>query len=107
MATEEAQLRHARLQVVHQLVGPEAPDRFGPDSDFRTAERAAAPAIRTALTEVAPSLLNYQLNLVTSPAADELVLLSRMADLIVLGVTTSHPTTASAFGTVPHEVIRG
>jgi nucleotide-binding universal stress UspA family protein len=105
MAAEEARLRNARLNVVHQLVGPEAPYRFGRDSDFRSAEQDAAQAIRAVLTEVEPSMRDYELDLVTSPAADELVRLSRRADLVVLGVTASHPTTAAMFGAVSYQVV--
>jgi len=105
MAAEESRLRHRPLHIVHQLVGDAAPFRYGPDSDFEAARRAAAPAIRAAVAETAPWIRDYELTLVTSPVADELVSASWTAELVVLGLTTSHAAVAVAFDTIPRAVL--
>lgn len=105
-AAIEARLRGTSLTVMHQLVGTEAPERYGPSEHSADNRRAAAYELLRKAHDAAPGIEHIDLRITTGAIAQELVLASKEASLIVLGATTKHPAAAVAFDTVPHEVVR-
>ncbi len=102
----EARLRGAPLVVVHKLVGAEAPEVFGSIESAEERRHAAVSRVTAIAHEVAPDLEHIDARVTTAPIAEELIVASRSALLLVLGVTTNHATTAALLDTVPREVVR-
>ncbi|HTR71091.1 MAG TPA: universal stress protein [Mycobacteriales bacterium] len=105
-AAEEARLRQTNLVVMHQLVGAQAPDRYGPDAGSPQPIRAEMDRLLSAAQAAAPDVQHVDVKVITAPIAEELILASATADLIVLGVTTRNRVTAAMFDTVPRTVVR-
>lgn len=104
-AAHEAQMRDTRLLVVHQLVGDEVPDRYGPDAGRVAPRTEEMDAMRRIAHAAEPGLDRVEVKIVSGPITKTLVSESWSAALLVLGVTTSHARTAVLFDTVPHAVI--
>ena len=105
-AAAEARLRGAPLSLVHKLVGTEAPEVFASAESAEERRRAATSRVLAVAHEVAPDLEHVDARVTTAPIAEELIVASRSALLLVLGVTTTHATTAALLDTVPREVVR-
>lgn len=105
-AAAEARLRGAPLSVVHKLVGTEAPEVFASAESAEEHRRTVMARVLAVAHDVAPDLEQVDARVTTAPIAEELIVASRTALLLVLGVTTNHATTAALLDTVPREVVR-
>lgn len=103
-AASEARLRQAQLQVVHQLVGREVPDRFSTVREYLDKRDRVAAHVRNAVKAIAPDLTDVDIIITTDRISDELLVASRQASLIVVGSTANHSTTAAFVEGVAHEV---
>jgi nucleotide-binding universal stress UspA family protein len=101
----EAALRNTSLTVVHQLVGPEAPEVFGAATGSDGARHAATARVAEIVAAAAPNC-KTEIRVVTRLIADELIESSRTASLVVVGATVAHPSTAVLFDSVSRAVTR-
>jgi nucleotide-binding universal stress UspA family protein len=105
-AAREAKRRGASVTILHQLVGADAPDRYGPDATSPAKDQAAMLHLLRLAQDVAPGLEHLDVKVVRTPIAQDLVLASKAASLLVLGVTTTHAASAMLFDTVPRAVLK-
>jgi nucleotide-binding universal stress UspA family protein len=105
-AAAEAQLDDGSLTIMHKLVGAQAPERFGPGARSSEKDRAAVDALLQLAHDAAPGIERVDVRVTAGELAQELVIASKTAALIVLGLTTKHATTAAVFDTLPRELVR-
>ena len=106
IAFNEARLRNTSLTIVHQLVGPEVPERYGRYPSTTDSRRATEYGIVCKANDIAPDFDTVDVRVINHAIGDELVALSQESALIVLGVTTKHALSAVAFDTVPRKLVR-
>lgn len=104
-AAREARVRNTRLLVMHQLIGDERPDRFGPDAAAPEPRAAAMYGLMRTAHTAAPGLDHIDVEVVTEPIVDALLSRSCFAALLVLGVTPTNATAAALFDAVPRALV--
>ncbi|HTW20483.1 MAG TPA: universal stress protein [Mycobacteriales bacterium] len=100
----EARLRNVPLVILHKLVGGEAPEAFGRGESDVDHRRVAIARLAAIAHDRVPDLAQVDVRVVTTPIAEELIVHSKTASLVVLGVTSKHASTAALFDTVPREL---
>jgi nucleotide-binding universal stress UspA family protein len=104
VAGTEARLRHASVTIVHKLIGVDAPEAFGHQDNAAGKTRAAINHLRGIAHDVIPDVDSVDVRIVMGRIAEELLLASQSASMIVVGVTTDHAASAAALNTVPREL---
>lgn len=105
-AAVEARLRQAPVTILHKFLGPQTPEVFARPTAADDERRAAIDHLLRTAHDAIPGIEHIDVRVVTGPIGGELVLASKTAALIVLGVTTNHAASAALFDTVPREVVR-
>ena len=105
LAGAEAELRKAPLVVLHELIGSEHPDRYGPGANPMVTHREVTRRISDAVRPEVPASVDISVELVTGSAATEIAVASDSAELVVVGVTTRHALTAVVLDTVTLQVV--
>jgi nucleotide-binding universal stress UspA family protein len=104
-AATEAALRNAPLTLLHQLIGPEAPEAFGSPVDSAAERELTLQQLRREAQAAAPGSA-IDIRIVTRSIAGELVAASRNAAMIVVGATVEHSMSAVLLDSVSRDVVR-